>query len=584
MPQRKSAESLKKQCLHIIALHMDNVFQVGSRPCFYEFESFGCLTAEMTQDLINTLSEQRLLKCHHLQMLICTRLKHLDLGACAAVANYDSVVRKIAERCQTLTKLNLSSLNNISPKILVDLIKSIPQIQSLVLKNTKCNDQVMCVIGQTCCQLRELNVYGCCQITDLGAYGLCKKNNCVGGVPNCSQLVSLDINSTAVSLNGASNILENLHNLKYFQYCDVFSVFEKIYQNRIPFGSSQNRAYRNQRLAVNDSSGAGSSEGIEGDFASQLNIASTSEEANQNQDRGEDSSENVIDASASNTGVSKTFNLDSNRDQRKFCINTLTATGLKCTVTAQSIKIACEVCPYVTEVYLYLNIGNKGIAHLTQLSQLHVLEVVSCAPDAVTFEEGLVPVLQKCGLTLSRLTLYDFSAIDIISIGQHCPRLHHLTLESSSCDYYTARCSSHGSEDGDEHSRCQDTNNRVDLFAHIKSLKIKSDSHNFSADVLRLILINAKNLNHLYLTNMQFLTYDWLRPILSDNPLRFLQTLILEMCNGVDRKFVMSLLADQQNGLQRLDLIECQSIKRGDYEYFLDRIQQDNVDVNITWM
>ncbi|XP_029645525.1 uncharacterized protein LOC115219491 [Octopus sinensis] len=649
MPRRKSAESLKKQCLHSIAFNMDKMlssdfyssFPVGPR-LYYVIGPFSCLTTEMTQDLINILSEQRLLKRHHLQVLICTHLKQLQLDVCGSIANHDSVARMVGVRCQTLTKLNLSSLNNISTKILVDLIYNVPQIQSLVLQNTKCNDQVMSVIGRTCCHLRELNVFNC-PVTDSGAFGLCVKNSAAGGVPNCSQLVSLDINATAVSLNGASTILQNLHHLKYFQYCDVCAVFEKLYLDSLRFGSSfvasQNRAYRTQQLANSDSSSVGPLEGNKDTNASFISLLSTVEDGNGNKDAHEDKSENVNDAVRSKiamTAHTKSNSLNIVESKRKYCINSLTATGLKCSlVTAQSIKIACEVCPYVTEVYLHQNIGNKGMVHLTQLSQLHVLEVVSCAPDPITFEEGLVPVLRKAGPTLSRLTLYDFSDIDIIRIGQYCPQLHYLNLESSMCDFIdydmnvlkkfivkngsfppwqAMKCanihndnphtnklwtrqsvgskagsaslgSPYGNQD-DRASRCQDENNRVGLFAHIRSLRIilLSETHNFPADVLRLILINAENLIHLHLTNMQFLTHNLLISVLMHNPLCFLQTLLLEMCNGVDRDFVMRLLTDEQNGLRRLDLIECQSITRRDFEHFLDRVRQDNVDVTITWM
>lgn len=677
MPRRKSAESLKRQCLFSIARDMDKVwssdFYTNFRDVprlFYVIGPFYFLTTELTQDLINILAEQRWLKRHHLQILLHTHLKQLDLEVCRSIANHDSVIRMVGVRCQTLSKLNLSSLNQISAKVLVDLVLNVPHIQSLILQNTKCNDQVMATIGRTCSQLRELNVFGC-PVTDSGAFGLCLKSSANGGLPNCSQLVSLDIGATAVSLCGASAILQTLQCLRYFHYCDVCAVLEKLYLDVQRYGTSilagHGRTF-NERNTVDYLSSASedteSTQDAQMDLASSDNVADSSsvEEGatgngflNHSNDNSKETvktkkKRGCIQVESSKQSDSKPLSTTKNPQIRTYAINSLTATGIQCaTVTAHSIKFACQLCPNVTEVYLHQNIGNSGMAYLTQLQQLSVLEVVSCAPDPITFEEGLVPVLKQAGPNLIRLTLYDFADIDIIRIGQYCPQLQHLTLESSMCDFndYDANVlrdllingcqwqdnvcprdqpagqSNDGDEDDDFWGVCRfrsgitsgmpwsnapyrpavNHHNRHDylqptydvagseptsegLFAHLRSLRIilLSETNNFPADILRLILTNARHLVHLHLTNMQFLTDDLLAAVLLQNPLSSLQTLVLEMCNNVDRRSILRLLNDQKNGLQRLDLIECQSITRRDFEHFLDKVGRDNVDVTITWM
>lgn len=679
MPRRKSAESLKRQCLFSIARDMDKVWSSDFYSNFrdvprllYVIGPFYFLTTELTQDLINILSEQRWLKRHHLQILLHTHLKQLDLEVCRSIANHDSVIRMVGVRCQTLSKLNLSSLNQISAKVLVDLVLNVPHIQSLILQNTKCNDQVMAAIGRTCSQLRELNVFGC-PVTDSGAFGLCLKTSVIEGIPNCSQLVSLDIGATAVSLCGASAILQTLHGLRYFHYCDVCAVLEKLYLDVQRYGTSillgHGRTFNKGNTSIDTQS---TRDSAEMDLASRDNVADASlpEEGGAtgngflNHSTNDDSCDKntvevnekgwlQVESSKQTDSIALSKTAEKNPQIRTYAINSLTATGIQCaTVTAHSIKFACQLCPNVTEVYLHQNIGNSGMAYLTQLRQLRVLEVVSCAPDPITFEEGLVPVLKQAGPNLVRLTLYDFADIDLIRIGQYCPQLQHLTIESSMCNFndYDASvlrnllisgcqwqdsappcndpAAQSNNEDNDEdddefwgirkfrpgtasgtlwsntpyrpaanyrirHGRLQQTYNvegpeptSDGLFAHLQSLRIilLSETNNFPADILRLILTNARYLIHLHLTNMHFLTDDLLAAVLLQNPLSGLQTLVLEMCNKVDRRSILRLLNDQKNGLQRLDLIECQSITRRDFEYFLDKVGRDNVDVTITWM
>ena len=49
-----------------------------------------------------------------------------------------------------------------------------------------------------------------------------------------------------------------------------------------------------------------------------------------------------------------------------------------------------------------------------------------------TFYEGVAPVLNEIGLNLRKLVLEDFQQVDIILIGQLCPKIEHLALSSIS--------------------------------------------------------------------------------------------------------------------------------------------------------
>ncbi|ELU06385.1 hypothetical protein CAPTEDRAFT_207619, partial [Capitella teleta] len=168
--------------------------------------------------LIDTLVDLCLLKRFYLHVLIDSRLLRLNLSICKFASNKDSIINLVATRCQRLTHLNIASCNQVSARTLADLVESLPRLQVLNLRQTKCNDQVLSRIGSSCQDLRELNLFAC-PITDMGLLSLCVSFE--PSHPKCPRLFRLDISNTAVTNKGVEVLVKNLPQLHFLVYPDI---------------------------------------------------------------------------------------------------------------------------------------------------------------------------------------------------------------------------------------------------------------------------------------------------------------------------------------------------------------------------
>ncbi|XP_052269674.1 uncharacterized protein LOC127871067 isoform X2 [Dreissena polymorpha] len=103
-----------------------------------------------------------------------------------------------------------------------DFLKCIPEIKHLNLSNTKCNDQVLSVIGHNCPKLHHLAI-NFTPVTDSGLFSLCQAPMDTAG---CKQITHLDIRGTTVRLRGALHCLQNLPDIHYLGFdsiCDVIA-------------------------------------------------------------------------------------------------------------------------------------------------------------------------------------------------------------------------------------------------------------------------------------------------------------------------------------------------------------------------
>lgn len=80
---------------------------------------------------------------------------------------------------------------------------------------------------------------------------------------------------------------------------------------------------------------------------------------------------------------------------------------------------------------------------------------------------------------------------------------------------------------------------------------------------------------------------DWLTSevfcdILVANPLRHLQTLELEACNGVNVELVRTLL-QKENDLTHIGLHVCKLISQKDYKEMMAFAKSRNMDLRISW-
>ena len=126
--------------------------------------------------------------------------------------------------------LNIGYCNQVSARIIADVMNSAANIHSLNLQRTKCNDQVLSLIGHKLQHLRELNVSSC-PITDMGLMSLCVSFD--PSYVKCKKLVKLHISNTAITHKGAQRAVEHLQSLQLLEFPDTCDV---IYRARTHCG------------------------------------------------------------------------------------------------------------------------------------------------------------------------------------------------------------------------------------------------------------------------------------------------------------------------------------------------------------
>ena len=125
---------------------------------------------------------------------------------------------------QKIQKLNIGYCNQVSARIIADVVNSASNIQYLNLQRTKCNDQVLSLIGHKLHNIKEL-IVSSCPITDMGIMSLCV--NFDPSFVKCGKLLKLDINNTAVTHKGAQRAVEHLQNLAWLDFPDICDVIHR---------------------------------------------------------------------------------------------------------------------------------------------------------------------------------------------------------------------------------------------------------------------------------------------------------------------------------------------------------------------
>ncbi|KAK3593094.1 hypothetical protein CHS0354_038137 [Potamilus streckersoni] len=235
MPKRKEVRKLKSVCLRSIAKNIDKLWSKDFNKYFaemphllYVIGPFHYFTNSLIQELLDTMDEMNCLKKSHFHLLFTPVITSLDLSHSRAVAGRDNIIKILQWQSWRLTHLNLSHLNGIASQTLADLVRALPQLQALNLSVTKCNDQVLSVLGHHCRHLRELSVVSCCSVSDAGAFSLSGVSNS----PGCAELIYLNLDGTNVTVNGAVYLLNHLTNLQHFSFYNVCGALEALHKQR----------------------------------------------------------------------------------------------------------------------------------------------------------------------------------------------------------------------------------------------------------------------------------------------------------------------------------------------------------------
>ncbi|XP_066277288.1 F-box and leucine-rich repeat protein 13-like [Branchiostoma lanceolatum] len=240
-------------------------------------------------------------------------------------------------------------------------------------------------------------------------------------------------------------------------------------------------------------------------------------------------------------------------------------------VPVSFLEIVDLVCPNLEYIFiLNENLEGDVLQHISKLTRLRNLSV-SCTDSLVPFSEGLVFLLESVGHGLETLTLYGYDDIDVIAIGQFCPNLQTLTLES--CHGFKLQ-------------RAQSATLTA-LFSNLKSLRlgvevISNDHETTLPKTLKIVLEGSHQIENIEITNVEGFTDQLFRHVLNHNSFSRLREFALIDCNNITGSSMFELL-EGKNCLQRLVLLNCKEVMRRDYDQMMKIVANQHFQLEITW-
>lgn len=240
----------------------------------------------------------------------------------------------------------------------------------------------------------------------------------------------------------------------------------------------------------------------------------------------------------------------------------------------QSIEVSCNHCPNITEVHFLRGVNNAGVLALSVLKHIKILHLANCEEQLMTFEEGILPLLQASGKSMEELFLNEINQIDVGCVGVCCPN-----LKIFSCliaGYDIAEFLSHS------HPEMLSLNAKT--FTELEEIRLllHTEQTNFSESYIRMLMNNSPKLKSIQLAQVDAFTDQVLEQILNENPLHRLQKLKLESCMQITGEGIWKLI-QAENNLKKLSMLHCFEITRADYYEVQKYCQRMNYAMDITW-
>lgn len=566
MPRGRDALTLKECCTNVIARHFDRLWaqhfdkQFGDVPrLLHVIGPFDDLPGELCQEILHTLLKLRLLRKSHLQLLLVRQLTHISFAATYANSVSAQTLEILSLRCGNLVSLNITNCMSLSPKGIIQCISSLPLLRTLVLKQTKINDEVLKTIAMVLPFLTKLDLHAC-PVTDRGAVSLCGD----GGdyEPLCKDLVLLDISATKISLSGCCTIINCFPKLRSLSYPDSVEAVAQLHREAGVNGKGIRKSGSDCRTQIQSNPPGSLTSSVLGD---QTSVG-----------QGKPNSDDDVTFNRPGTSTRATTNENAavhHQLAEYHNLEILYATALRCRrIDPESVALAFCHCPKVKEVYWYQDATDEGLAHLGALEHLCVLEVTSDKPQAVTFHGGVLPLLRKRGEEMMSLGLYDVQDVDLALMGWLCPVLQRLKLVSTH-------------EDADFAHSYLTTQQCRSSFQALQQLTVVMASGVHSRLVtedLEHLLVNAISLQELHLIEVECFTDQVLVSALSVHGFPCLKQMQLQSCNRITPGSLMQLIATN-NPLSHLVLRNCQLVTYHDYQQFTTMVSRESLDLNIEW-
>jgi len=232
MPQveQKAEKSLQKICIENICKHIDTVWCKHFIENYYKkshyryvIGPFDELPPSIIQEIFVFLKKKKLLRKHHLYLLISVYSKSLNFSGCDIDLNL--MLQLSMERCYMLEQLIISRCMKIPKTILNNLISTLDSLVSIEAAHSNVGDDFLSSVGVYCKNLKFLDV-SYTSISDRGLRTLALEQDLDSLSDNrfgqCVLLVSLKVQGCQKLTDAcAADLLVSLKRLQIFDYCNT---------------------------------------------------------------------------------------------------------------------------------------------------------------------------------------------------------------------------------------------------------------------------------------------------------------------------------------------------------------------------
>ncbi|XP_045121231.1 uncharacterized protein LOC123510292 [Portunus trituberculatus] len=210
-------------------------------------------------------------------------------------------------------------------------------------------------------------------------------------------------------------------------------------------------------------------------------------------------------------------------------------------------------------------IQNDLLYQTMRLEHLAHLRLTNCEGLTLSFHEGVLPVLTLRGHGLISLLLANFTVVDLIAIGESCPRLQNLAF--SDIAIYE-----------------EILYPRDNLFNTLVNLEVWTsvNTDTCSATILRQLLSHAPGLTNFLVRGADALSDKLLQELWETNPMPRLSRLTLDSCHNVTASSIFHLL-DAENDLTLVRLWSCFLITRQDSRHLQAYAEARNYNLYLEW-
>jgi len=239
MPQvlQKASISLKSLCLRNISEHLDSLwckrfldYYSGTAHFMYIIGPFDQLPPSLIQEIWVFLKQRKLLRKHHIYLLLSPFTRSLDLSYCDA--DLGLMLLLTSQRCFQLRQLDLSH-NKLPRDQLSSCLPTLTKLTTVSFAHSSITDPMVSILGLYCPKLTSLDLSYCTQLSDRGLLALLSPQDSWAKPDSrfgqCKLLSKLLVSgSQNISSEAVAEAVQQLHQLAVLDYQDSVGVVEQL--------------------------------------------------------------------------------------------------------------------------------------------------------------------------------------------------------------------------------------------------------------------------------------------------------------------------------------------------------------------